>query len=143
MTPANFSSTVDTASAGPQGNDGHSPAISGGRKNDPNGRDLTEIATIVSPSQMDQLIATVKSLEGTKTETMQAELLWYEQAVGKAARLYQLGDIDKKKFRLAVRSLDKDTWACIAFCQMSDELRIHWITEKAKEGGGPTSNTKA
>ena len=73
---------------------------------------------------------------------MPVELLWYTKAIREAVRLHSHGDIDKKEFRF-VRSLMEDTWACVAFSQMSDELRMDWIAERAKEVGGPTSNTKA
>jgi len=104
--------------------------------------DVTEIAKIVT-HQMDKLITTIKSLQGIKTVTMQAEHVLYGEAVYEAVRLYHQGDIDWEEFCLAASSLKEDTWDCVAFCQMSDELCIAWITERAKEGGRRTRNTKA
>jgi len=82
------------------------------------------------------MIAIVKSLQGIKTQTMPAQYVPYAEAVGKAAKLYHSGELDKEDFRLAVSSLKQDTWECVAFCQMSDELRVRWIMERAKEGEG-------
>jgi len=74
---------------------------------------------------------------------MPVEYSLFIKAVGKAARLYHTGEIYKEDFRLAVSSLKQDVEKCIAFCEMSDELRIDWLMEGEKEGGGCTSNTKA
>ena len=128
--------------AEPKGNDGNGTAIPGGGKNDPNGRDLTEIPK-PPIAQLDNQIATVKSLQGIKTETKPAEYLLYEEAIGRAVRLYHSGKLDKEDFRLAVSSLKEDAWGCASFCAMSDELCIDWIMEKAEEGGRCTRNTKA
>jgi len=85
--------------------------------------------------QIDELIATVMSLQGI-TQTMPAQFVLYAEAVGKALRLYKSEDINKEDFLLVVSSLKQDVWGCVAFCEMSDELRIDWIMEKMKEVGG-------
>ena len=96
---------------------------------------------MIPNAQIDEPIATLKSLQGIKTETLQANYSLYAQAVDKAARLYHTGEIYKEDFRLVVSSLKQDAWDCMAFCAMSDELRIDWLMEREKEGGRCTGNT--
>jgi len=82
---------------------------------------------------MDELITTIKS-QGMKEEQAPAQYFPYAEAVRKAVKLYHSGEISKTDFRLIVTSLKQDPLECVAFWQMSDELRIDWIIEKAKEG---------
>jgi len=99
---------------------------------------MTKIFTI----QIDKLIATIKFHDETKAKQVPAQYLSYVEAVGKAVKLYQKGEISKTDFCHASSSLRHKPLECVAFWKISDELHIDWIIERAKERERCTSNTK-
>jgi len=100
---------------------------------------MTQIFTI----QIDNLIATIKFHNKTKAKQVPAQYLSYAEAVGKAVKLYQKGEISKSDFCHASSSLRHKPLEWVALRKISDELRIDWIIERAKERERCTSNTKA
>ena len=92
---------------------------------------------------MDELIATIKSYHEMKAKQVPVQYLPFAEAVGKAVKLYQKGDISKTDFRLAISTLKHNPMECVAFWKMSDELRVDWIIERGKDGEKCASDTEA
>jgi len=141
-TPVWDSSSLYSPSPRSQGNDSDNTADPGRPRNDYHGKQLTDFARVFAV-QMDELIATIKSYHEMKAKQVPDQYLPFAEAVGKAVKLYQKGEISKTDFRLAISSLKHNPLECVAFWQMSDELRIDWIIERAKEREKCASNTMA
>ncbi|PUU77735.1 hypothetical protein B9Z19DRAFT_1061991 [Tuber borchii] len=141
-TPVWGPSSLYTPSPKSQKNDGGKTTDPGRPGHDYHGMALTDFARVVTV-QMDELIATFKSYLEMKAKEVPAQYLPFAEAVGKAVKLYQKGDISKTDFRLAISSLKHNPLECVAFWKMSDELRIDWIIERAKEMERGAGNAEA
>ncbi|PUU81818.1 hypothetical protein B9Z19DRAFT_1121718 [Tuber borchii] len=106
-----WGSSLYSPSPRSQRNDIDNTAGPGRPRHDYHEKALTNFARVFA-LQMDELIATIKSHHEMKVKQVPTQFLPFAEAVGKAVKLYQKGEISKTDFTLAISSLKHNPPEC-------------------------------